>query len=453
MSEAQITVNAAAAMAVSNVLAGRTADGLATFPLKVPFTADPESRALAAKFVQYLAFNLPQLTVAHLTPLAAKLLIHLNKTAKQNADTISLALIFDLPPLRAALADNPDILFTKAGMAAILRIGRLKTQPPPIFHEPLPARIPPRIILWQSSPYRIEEATDPRHLVQDSDAIGHCAGTLYDSSALRRANVPKGSLNHLHHLHHWIAIREGLSRIFTLTRDRNPIVTMEYLTGPKTIDQLEATETILGDEDFFRPLCRGLSDLRHRLGLNGIRQLASAEGPFSLGKVVTHDGNITNPTCANLPTALAGFVDLIHFNARYNALACANPLLDVCVDRDTTQNDRNRITRVAGSYTCMLHDVFMPNLTHVGRDLDMPLALFCNMPVLLSVGSDINAEWLEEALLPRLESVAGRFLAPSLEAAQLSSLQTLNGREKTAAAFKARHHKPMPDYPSTSRSP
>jgi len=424
--------------AFDDVLAGRV-PGLP----RIPFSADPEVIEAARITFPNIVIGLRGLTHAHLERLAAKYLAHLNKAGIQDVAAITRFSLANFMELIAAIRSKPDALFTNVSITGLLRGHRQRElQNAARLKKHLSEILPPRKVLWQSGSYRIEEATDPRHLIRDSFALGHGAGTLYNEEILTRLRITSSHPEALHYIHYWIALRKGRSRILTLTSDGVPLVTMEYLIKAQTIDQLSARRQITGSEHFFKPMCRALADLRHTLPLSGIADLVQTTDK-PLGTVITPEGDFEKPDRANLTSALAGLIDLTNDDVVFNAMACNNPLLDVSV-AELTQNTLSRITRVAGGLLCVMEDLDMPNLTHIGRDLYLPLAASCNIPRLRTIGRDFIAECLIQAMLPELTTVGGSFECPDLECADLANLQSI-GRSTKKADFIKSHTRTAED--------
>jgi hypothetical protein len=431
-----------ARLAVRNILSGLTAEGLSPFPLAIPFTSNQAARDAVSDALRFILFHVPSLAAPHLTPLTAKLLIHFNKTGRQDADAIAEFMNDNWASLVAALTENPGILLTKASIGAIIRKQvAAKHQGLARQKRTLPAGLPPRTVLWSEAGYRIEETTDPRHLRLDSFAIGHCAGSTYNDDALERLGITENSPDAIHYLSYWMAIRTRRARILTLTSNGVPLVTMEYRVRDRALRQVVANQPMTGDEHFFKPLCRGLAALRPLLRYSSIPYLVLPAKPHA-GHVLTSDGQQRPPTFHNIPCALGGSIIATPENTDIVVLACTNPLLDIDITH-TDQTGVDAISSVAGSLTFFDVELHMPNLTEIGHNLEMCVTYFCSMPELRRIGGDLVAEGLFWASFPRLTTVCGEFEAPDLVHADLSGLHSVRGSEKTAHSIWTRHHKPM----------
>lgn len=426
--------------AVENVLAGRTADGLQPFATSIPFTKDSAVREAVAAAVSIIYLMKQADLRRRLTPLTAKLLIHCSRSGIQTIEKIRAFLDADFMDLKDAIHQRPDILDTKAGVKAIVRAYRQRTrQAAAALCADLPADVPPRNVLWQSGQYRIEEATDPRHLQHDSAALGHCAGTLHNTVILRLLDISPDAPEAIHYLRYWMAVKTRNVRILTLTAKHLPLLTMEYRTRSRVIAQIAKPGEISPNAHYFRPLCAALSDLRHELPISAIPALPP--GRENAGDtILTPSGTLEPPTVANIKHAISGVVKLQPQQTRFNALACLNPMLDIDIDL-LAPTERNRIRIVAGTLHSTAEHATLPNLIHVGRDLDLHGALSCDAPRITTVGGKISAPSMREAFLPSLLTVAETFKCPSLLAADLSNLQSVERKTENADAIKTQCHR------------
>lgn len=431
-----------AKLAVRNVLAGLTAEGLSPFPLAIPFTTNQAARDAVSDALQFILHHVPTLWTPHLTPLTAKLLIHFNKTGRQDADAIATFMHDNWTPLVAAIADNPAILFTKATVGAIIR-KQITTTHQYLAQQQhtLPASVPPRAVLWSQGAYRIEEATDPRHLLQDTFTIGHCVGASYNNVALQRLGITESAPEAIHYLSYWMAIRRRRCRILTLTCNGVPMATMEYRTRTRALRQVVANRPMTGEEHFFKPLCQGLTALRPLLRYSSTPCLVFPPKPGPT-HVITADGEQELPDFHNIPDALGGSIAADPENTDLVALACTNPLLDIDIT-DTHQPGVDAITHVAGSLTSFDPEIFMPNLVEIGQNLEMCMTYYCSMPELRSIGGNLVGEGLSVAAFPRLTTIGGEFEAPDLVHADLTALHSIGGSEKLAHVIWTRLHKPI----------
>lgn len=426
--------------AVENVLAGRTADGLQPFAMSIPFTKDSAVREAVAAAVSIIYLMKQADLRRRLTPLTAKLLIHCSRSGIQTIEKIRAFLDADFMDLKDAIHQRPDILDTKAGVKAIVRAYRQRTrQAAAALCADLPAEVPPRNVLWQSGDYRIEEATDPRHLQHDSTALGHCAGTLHNTVILRLLGIEPNAPEAIHYLRYWMAIKSRTARILTLTAKHLPLITMEYRTRSRVVAQIAKPGELSPTAHYFRPLCAALSALRHDLPISAIPSLPPG-GESRANTILTPFGTLEPPTVANIKHAISGVVKLQPQQTRFNALACLNPMLDIDID-DLLPHDRVRIRIVAGTLHSATPHATLPNLIHVGRNLDLHGALSCDAPRLTTVGGKISASSMRKAFLPSLVSVEETFECPSLELADLSNLQSVGRKTENAAAIKTQCHR------------
>jgi hypothetical protein len=134
--------------AVSNVLAGKTADGRGILPLAIPFTKDPQARVAAAEVVASIAQQLRDILRADaVTPLVAKLLAHFCKTGLQSADAIRS---FPVANLTDAIREAPELITGRPTITAILRRHHKRShQAAATLKATLPSDTPPRTVLWE----------------------------------------------------------------------------------------------------------------------------------------------------------------------------------------------------------------------------------------------------------------------------------------------------------------
>jgi hypothetical protein len=246
--------------AVANVLAGKPADGSGILPLAIPFTKDPEARAAAADVVASIAEQLKgTLPDDAVTPLVAKLLSHFCKTGCQTEVAIRA---FPAATLADAIREAPEIIHAKANIAAILRRHtRRSQQSAAVLKGKLSADVPDRVILWAEGQYRLEEATDPRHLQQDSIALGHCVGTTHSSAALAEKGLEPTDPEAIHYLHYWVKLkraRRASSRSPT-TPNRSPRSDTTSPTKPLSRFKTNGTRARSQATRLTSPPCAALS--------------------------------------------------------------------------------------------------------------------------------------------------------------------------------------------------
>jgi len=232
--------------AIENVLEGRTADGRDSIPYKVSFTREmPALRAAAHQLRLILCHCHKELTVEDVTPLTVKLLWHLTRTGKTTQNGI---LALSIIPFARAISHAPHLVRGKGNLNSILRRQQLH-----LARERakkwygLGEAMPERKVLWSNGPYTVEEATDPRHLVYDSLALGHCVGSLYNNAALAHAGLTPHDPDSIHYLHYWIKIRSREVSILTLAEAGVPLITIEYHPGTKTVVAAQGKVTPYGE--------------------------------------------------------------------------------------------------------------------------------------------------------------------------------------------------------------
>jgi hypothetical protein len=217
--------------AIGHIQGGRNADGTAPLAHTVPFTRKPEARIHVAH-VLALILHLCKDSLApdDITPLAAKLMIQYTRSRR-------------LGPVRFladAINADPCILRTRASIHGIIRIFfQRRQQATAATWRAMLENAPPRRLLLSIPPFTLEEATDPRHLLQDTLALGHCVGYTYDEDILARQGITSRNHESLQYLSYWQSIKAKQTRIITLMEGTVPRVTVEYRMPYKTLGYIE----------------------------------------------------------------------------------------------------------------------------------------------------------------------------------------------------------------------
>ena len=207
-----------------------------------------------------------------------------------------------------AIKEAPELITAKTNIAGILRGHRRRNhQAAAALRSTLSNDVPDRTILWEKDRYRIEEATDPRHLQRDSAELRHCVGTAHNSAALTANGLEPDDPEAIENLHYWMKIKDGTARIFTLTRDSVPVVTIEYDPKAHAILQMEnSADCIDGREPYFPALCRALYAMKTSLGLKRIDGLPEVAD----NAILTKHGAEVRASPANYHEAIAGSIVL-----------------------------------------------------------------------------------------------------------------------------------------------
>lgn len=232
--------------AIDNILHGRTADGRDSLPYRVSFTNENSALKAAAHQLRLILCHCHKdLTLEDVTPLTVKFLWHLTRTGKTTPNEI---LAFSILPFARAISHTPHLVRGKGSLNAILRRHQVHlAQERAKAWYGLAEAMPARKLLWSDGRFTLEEATDPRHLVYDSLALGHCVGSLYNNAALAHAGLTPHDPESIHFLHYWIKIRGRVVCIFTLAEAGMPLMTIEYHPATKTILALQGKVTPHGD--------------------------------------------------------------------------------------------------------------------------------------------------------------------------------------------------------------
>lgn len=232
--------------AITNVLQGRTADGNNPISTTVSFTTDIGARRAAAHQLRLIFCHCHRvLDLDDITPLTIKFLWHLTRTGNQSNRAI---LGFPIIPMIHAIKNAPHMVQGKGSLLAILRkhqqdLSRERARRWSILND----NIPERTLLWTNGVYTLEEANDPRHLVYDTMALGHCVGSLYCKAALAHHQMTADQPKAIHYLHYWLKIKNGESRIVTLFEADSPLITIHYHVATKTITSAQGQTTPLGE--------------------------------------------------------------------------------------------------------------------------------------------------------------------------------------------------------------
>ncbi len=220
--------------AIANVLEGRTADGTDTIPYKVSFTDDIPARTAAAHQLRLILCHCHLvLTLEDVTPLTIKFLWHLTRMGKRTkADILSIPII----TIIYAIKHSPHIIRGKGSLFSILRrFQQHQAQERAKYWLRLRETVPERRLLWSDGLFTLEEATDPRHLIYDTLALGHCVGSLFDMAALSHHNLTQDHPDAILYLHYWLKIKHGDSRILTLIEADTPRITIDFHPQTRTI--------------------------------------------------------------------------------------------------------------------------------------------------------------------------------------------------------------------------
>lgn len=212
----------------------------------IPFTKNQATRKAAAYlFATTINCCRPVLTADAMLPLATKLLIYLSRTGRQDSQSIYEC---GTSTLVNAIKLSPHLVPDQhAGIEAILRKYRQhQEQERKAAWLALPINTPPRTVLWSSSRFSIEETTDPRHLIADSEALGHCVGRALSPSALIHHALPPEHPDTIHFLAYWLKIKRRQARIITLLEYGMPRVTLHYDIAKQEIAELSGAVTFDG---------------------------------------------------------------------------------------------------------------------------------------------------------------------------------------------------------------
>ena len=329
--------------------------------------------------------------------LRAKLITHLTRTALTTPDRIRE---FPAATLADELRENPSLIGSNAGIAAILDAHARAAQTASTLlaktidlNGPPPCRIP----LWEGGDYRLDEATDPRHLQQDSIALKHCVGATHDSATLKLKGLKETDPEAIHYLHYWMKMKKGETRILTLMKQDTPVATIEYNVTTKAIVQIEGNPRhITGKEPFFKPLCGALFAIRDDFDLTSIQGLPKLPD----GVILTREGTPVLATPANLADALTGTVVLTSANVSMLPVATQTRLITVDVTA-LPQRLTDTLEAVAGMIrTFTSQTASFPSLR--SANVDASSAQTVSLP--LHQSGDVDASSAQTVSLPLHQS-------------------------------------------------
>jgi hypothetical protein len=111
-----------------------------------------------------------------------------------------------------------------------------------------PDHVPPRPVLWTSGDgvHRLSELIHPWHLVEESEALGHCVGQpLY--------NFWVGDAKDLVSLPYWKRIASGQSRLFSLGAGERPLCTLNIELATSRLVEVQGRGQEAVDEQPYYP--------------------------------------------------------------------------------------------------------------------------------------------------------------------------------------------------------
>lgn len=321
MNKSQILLERAL-MAVTHVLAGRTADGLRPLAVRISFPRKPEYYPAPALVIARILRGLDHiLDNDELTVLTVKLLHHLGRDRE---GPFYACWRVDIQALQAALNRRPHILTSRASIAAMIRAAGQDEAC--AIKRAAAADIPPRRLIATFGDYALTEVTDPSHLREDGLAVGHCAGVQYDHPYLNSIVPQPTGRQRLFALTYWRLIVFGNLRIFTLLHHGQPRGTIGYSVHRQAVSELAVVGKFsLTSAPFVSPLCRALDELRKHVRIRAIHQLPASPND---GEAISIDGSFIPLRPENAHRLLAGQINLSAHTSPAELEACAsNPYL------------------------------------------------------------------------------------------------------------------------------
>lgn len=300
---------------LDHVLAGRTLSGKPNHHAPISFTNDHDARLAAIDVIQLLISHLNNdIPFTDWTPLAAKVLVHLTKTGTQTQEAIHAFFLNDVLRVADAVRLDPTRLTSRMTIAGMLRaldqhMATLDARAKTLVPAPVP-----RPIHWESSSYALTELTHPLHLLHESDALHHCVGRYYFSRP--PIGLPRTDPRSLAQLFYWHSMERKATRLFSLTHNGTPRITIQYMTDSSSIHMMRGPcnkRVTPEPHHLFRALCQALHALRWIIPIADIRELPKPPIANFSTEHTTYlwmcDGTlVTNPTRDHLPYALDGHI-------------------------------------------------------------------------------------------------------------------------------------------------
>jgi hypothetical protein len=319
------------------VIEGLSVDGVSPLPKAVSFPKRREvvDAAVSLAQVLYMIVGATQRALAEdhaaRTAIVFKLLAHLTRTGRVTPEAIRAG-IQDVVGIASVLSERPELIAASVNFANVLsrhvqaereraakraKVHAERDAAPPPTAQPIrrdrrlivdgsghcdalalhtqtgqlraarPRRapvadcaepsgpVPSRPVVWRSidGEYCLQELTDPRHLVEETKALGHCVGRHGASSGSSGRSIKN--------LTYWRYIRYGHSRIFSFARNRGPhagpLCTLHVQLPNHVLVEAgpRVPRVLTGAESYFAALVASLDGLEANLG----RSLCIGNGP------------------------------------------------------------------------------------------------------------------------------------------------------------------------------
>lgn len=276
------------------VVEGFSVDGVSRLPKTVSFPKRPDvvDAAVSLTQVLYTFVGATRHDLVHddaaRTAIVFKLLAYVTKTGRVTAEAMR-ASIQDIAGIATILSERPELIAASVNFAGLLarhvqaqseraarrEAARRVEAPPPAVprrgtrriirerahdlarSEP-PATIPSRPVIWQSADGKhcLHELIHPWHLVEETDALGHCIG-----------RHPHDFCGDIRQLSYWRKIAGGRARIFSFAGQRGPLCTLHVqLPGHILVEAGPKLPRVLsGTEPYFAALAQSIGGLESHL--------------------------------------------------------------------------------------------------------------------------------------------------------------------------------------------
>jgi hypothetical protein len=257
---------------VKRFRAGLVSDGFTPLSHRVSFPWNEEVEAAVATVLatMYVFINVP--TNDHLaypnvrTAVLFKLVSFLSRTGRVKPKRIRESMQ-EAAMAASVLAEYPHLIEEPVNFKALLARFRQtlaeRRQLPATVEGRRPTkpdRIQPRRFVWASvdKAHVLTELFDPWHLIDETDALGHCIGRPH-------GNKWTGSEGDVRFLPFWRNIIHGYVRVFSLGRGKTPLCTLCVQLKPPTLTECEGRRgEKLRDQLWFPALVDAIAHLRTR---------------------------------------------------------------------------------------------------------------------------------------------------------------------------------------------
>lgn len=281
---------------VLRVVEGLSVDGVSRLPKTVSFPKRPDVLDAAVSLTQvlYTFIGATRHDLVHddaaRSAIVFKLLAYLTKTGRVTAEAMR-ANIQDIAGIATILSERPELIAASVNFAGLLarhaqaqseraarEQARRDAQEPRAAprrrtrsivgeqahdrkRREVPSTIPSRPVIWQSADGKhcLHELIHPWHLVEETDALGHCIGRHPHDFCAAGGDICQ--------LSYWRKIAGGRARIFSFAGQRGPLCTLHVqLPGHTLVEAGPRMPRVLsGTEPYFAALTQSIGGLETHL--------------------------------------------------------------------------------------------------------------------------------------------------------------------------------------------